>query len=746
MKVLRVKQGEIVAKRQDKVMEWYLIQKGAVVRQFAFAEIEMKRNSIIGILENEWFACDYVAREDTVLIVIPCKNAADLHQILSEHENFRPIFLRTAIEQRHQALFLYSSLQKKADLLHRVAEGFYSDYKNACSELLMDEQDFTRMENFEALNMQHRAENWEISNSNSLVKYYLKDYMQLMIRDDNLCVGAIMEAAAQMRRVTQGIGELVTYLLYNRDILYSDSGDDIFHLYFGLAVVLSGKDRDITEIRKQMLSIAEVMEKLGIYEQGQAAKCRELCEEHNFETDDQGRIRVSREDCAARIMEYAGYDDDTIRGYKDLLAQYRDLPDRMSSDNDARKIRKEIMMHFYEIYQRAFLRSTEDLMRPSPVILMFLNFGFMDVELLGEEYTNTLYNLVDSLGLFHSDHIYTIYDWLLAIYQGKKDPSRNEFDLDYNGYLQDLKRQGEINDSQLARLKEDPKAKVEFEIKNIFVSGHRLTSGRITTFCPVLTSDEFINTIEKMAVTAERIEGTINKIRCLDYSVLYREVMFSDPAHGINQEWLMHEVLPDVILMPDAGTRAVMWQETVGAKSNTPARFLFPMFSAADLDELMVETMGRYRWEICRRIQGVYWNDIRERSLTSEYCDYIQFYRKNTDLSADAKDKIKTALARARNSYREVFVKDYQSWMKYESAGSFRLNKVARDIMVRYCPFAKDVRQNLMQNPQYQNVFRKLDAENQKKVQRLTAMYDKYEAAGGEITPELNENLKYYQM
>ena len=112
----------------------------------------------------------------------------------------------------------------------------------------------------------------------------------------------------------------------------------------------------------------------------------------------------------------------------------------------------------------------------------------------------------------------------------------------------------------------------------------------------------------------------------------------------------------------------------------------------------------------------------------------------------DAKDKIKTALARARNSYREVFVKDYQSWMKYESAGSFRLNKVARDIMVRYCPFAKDVRQNLMQNPQYQNVFRKLDAENQKKVQRLTAMYDKYEAAGGEITPELNENLKYYQM
>ena len=43
---------------------------------------------------------------------------------------------------------------------------------------------------------------------------------------------AIMEAAAQMRRVTQGIGEMVNYLQYNRDILFSDSRDDIFHLFF----------------------------------------------------------------------------------------------------------------------------------------------------------------------------------------------------------------------------------------------------------------------------------------------------------------------------------------------------------------------------------------------------------------------------------------------------------------------------------------------------------------------------------
>ena len=68
-------------------------------------------------------------------------------------------------------------------------------------------------------------------------------------------------------------------------------------------------------------------------------------------------------------------------------------------------------------------------------MMMFFNFGFMDAEVLGETNTNALYNLTDSLGLFHSANVYTVYDWLVQIYQGKKEPSRNEFDQDFNLFL-----------------------------------------------------------------------------------------------------------------------------------------------------------------------------------------------------------------------------------------------------------------------------------------------------------------------
>ena len=124
----------------------------------------------------------------------------------------------------------------------------------------------------------------------------------------------------------------------------------------------------------------------------------------------------------------------------------------------------------------------------------------------------------------------------------------------------------------------------------------------------------------------------------------------------------------------------------------------------------------------------------------------MQFYKKNRDLSADAKEKVKSMLARAKNNYREVFVLDYASWILFESKGSFRLNKVARDILVRYCPFAKAIRTELMANPIYQSSMNRFEAENAQKLQKCQILYNKYEKAGGVITPELKENLLFYQM
>lgn len=755
MEILKVQSGQVIARKNDKVKYWYLIQEGTVIQKFDFSEVKLEKNAIIGILEKDMFLCDYVAGEDTVLAGFICENYTDLKNILTGQEKIRNIFLKTAIEQRHQMLTLYSDLNNKSRQFHAVVESLYNDYKTICGKYKIEEQSFMRMERFNPLEMQHQAEPWEVNNSISIVKNYMQEYLQLMKKDDSLTVGAIMEAAAQIRRFTLGIGEMEAYLSYNKDILIGENGNDLFQLFFDLSIKTYAKKYDIEPITKDINVIVKVAKMLNVYNQRTVS--RKFNEYIHYDYDNamsdgadgqnvRQEIDIISEDCIGYILTYAGYKDDEAESICNKLETYQKLPDRKSADGDVYKLRKEITAIFYDIYYRVFIRAVKEEKILSPILEMFLNFGFMDVSFMDEEHAEALYELTAHLDICHAEHIYTIYEWLKCIYKGEKEPSKNEFDMDYPAYLADCRKNGVLTQDQVNEYQQDLNRKVEFEIKNMFTSVNKITYGKISTFCPILCQDDLINSVEKMLVTSEKLENALNEIRKIDYSVFYREVMFSDPDKGINCEKIMKEILPDIILMPNAGINVIMWQETAGVKSDTPGRIMFPIFTALDLDDLMLRAVGWFRWEMCRKVQGVHWNDIREKSLTAEYCDYLQFYRKNHELSADAKEKVKSTLIRSKNNYREVFMLDYINWIKFESKGSFRLNKIARDILIRYCPFAKAARNELKSNPVYQASISKFDVETAKKLQKFNSMYDKYVKAGGEITTDLKENLLFYQM
>ncbi len=759
MEIINAKQNQIIARKNDKVKYWYLIQEGSVLQKFGFSEVRLEKNAIIGILEKDIFLCDYIAGEDTVLAGFICENSEDLKNLLTGQEKIRNIFLKASMEQRHQMLCLYSDLYNKARQFHIFVENIYNDYKTFCGKYKIEEQHFLRIEHFNSLKMQHKAESWEINNSNSIINNYMQEYLQLMEKDDSLTVGAIMEAAAQMRRFTLGIGEIESYLSYNKDILVSDSSNDLLELFFELSVKTYAKKYDIAPITKDMHLIIKVAEKLNVYNKRMLNRRFAEFKNYDYSSDtSQGingagdsetvrrEIDIMEEDCIAHILEYAGFNDEDIESIYNMIEQYRDLPDRMSIDNEIYALRKKLTSVFYDIYYKVFMRAVKDEKTLTPILEMFLNFGFMDVSFVGEEHAKDLYELTAHLDICHSEHIYTIYEWLKCIYRGEKSPSKNEFDMDFPAYLADLCKKGKISSEQAASYQHNREMKVDFEIKNMFPSVNKITYGNISKFCPILCKNDLINAIEKMLVTSEKLENALNEIRKIDYSAFYREILFSDPDKGINCERIMKEVLPDFILMPNAGTRVIMWQETSGPKSDTPGRFMFPIFTALDVDDLMLGVVGYFRWEMCRRLQGVHWNDIRDNSLTAEYCSYLQFYRKNHDLSADAKERIKNALMRVQNNYREVFIKDYVNWIKFESKGSFRLNKVSRGILVRYCPFAKALRNELKTNPMYQFLISKFEADTAKKLQRYNSVYTRYVKAGGEITEDLKENLLFYQM
>lgn len=761
MEILKIPAKEVIAKRKDCVREWYLIQEGVVIQKFDFVEVLLGKNAIIGILASDYFPCDYIAQTDVTLAVFSCSNYEDLKRILGNQKKLRSVFLKTAIEQRHQMLCLYADLQLKTRQFHSFVESVYNEYKNLCVQLKLEEVPFARMEQFVPLDMKHKADTWEINNSISLVKHYMLEYLRLMEKDDSLCIGCIMEASAQMRRVTMGIAEMENYLLYNKDILLAESENDIFRLFFELIMRAEANCCETVNIKKAMDLIIGFIAKMKCYDEKLVSY--RSGQYRNYDLDDIGKMNGAAGvlennqqmyveeigeniDYLEHILDYAGKSESEIDDIRKKIETFRELPDMFSTENQVYMIRKQLISMFYDVYTEIFMRIVKEHEEPTPIVKMFLNFGFMDSQLAGEENMNALYELTNHLECCNSAHVYTIFSWLKAVYNGEKEPSKNEFDMDYPAYIAEQRKSGAIRQNEVQDFLRNQEEKVKFEIRNMFATGNRITYGKITTFCPILGGYDMINSIDKMLVTTERIEEALNQIRKIDFSVFYREKIFSDPVRDINREIIRKEILPDIILMPNIGTKAMMWQETAGIKSATPGRFLFPIFTAADIDEMMMETVGRFRWEICRKEQGVHWNDIREKSLTSEYCDYIQFYRKNHELSPDAKEKIKTQLTKARNNYREVFVKDYVNFMKYESKGSYRLNRIARDILVRYCPFIKEIRNELKSNPMYTNSMSRYEIERTKKVQRIMGLYEKYKKAGGSITQELRDNLLFYQM
>ncbi len=51
----------------------------------------------------------------------------------------------------------------------------------------------------------------------------------------------------------------------------------------------------------------------------------------------------------------------------------------------------------------------------------------------------------------------------------------------------------------------------------------------------------------------------------------------------------MMPMVPDFILMPVYGSRAIMWQEITGRVRSTPGRILLPVFTDENLDDLLVK-------------------------------------------------------------------------------------------------------------------------------------------------------------
>lgn len=382
-------------------------------------------------------------------------------------------------------------------------------------------------------------------------------------------------------------------------------------------------------------------------------------------------------------------------------------------------------------------------MYPPKAVELFMNYGMLDERLLDEEHLRFLCGIEPDKNEGPCK-VVTMMEWLDMIQAGKRDPSKSEFDEDYVENLRSLKKQGEITEKEQKALLQNMDKRVEYEVMNMQMSNTRTLYGQPSSYMPILYKEAIFGYLDKILVTKKKINESVQKLTQIDYSVFYREVIYSNTELKIINETVMRNVYPDVILFPLFGTNASMWQEIGGKNKGTPGRFCFPIMTNSNIDDMMVKLFGRFRWELCRCIQGMAWNDVKVKSLTSEYMDYIQFYRKNRDLSDEARDKVKLQIQKSRNNSRETFLIDYEFWIKNEANGSMKMNKVAREILATYCPFAKELRMKLNVQRPYELAQARSFRNAQKKKQEFELKIKALQKVTPEVPDEMMNTYKFY--
>lgn len=775
MTTIELKKGEHLVRKGEASKEIYIVVKGSLDMMTAYNRITLESGSVVGIslgIADEYI-CDYVAAEDVLIASYRYESPLDYKVIFDEQPGYCYAFLHAAIKQYKIILDNYMALQDAVDELTDFIALQYSEYEFMCQQVGAEQND-AEIEELYRVYKPEPIKEWEFGYFQQLCEMPEKNLKYFYADKQDLTIGVLLQIADVLRRMISNMDSMQQYVQRAKDTLICEESD-LLELWRDLAIklVYMGETTEQTDAKVKELenflkrtgfyTAEEIEDRIAYYTETDFVhyleKHKVVIEDEENEdgevAEELTREEVLKTDFTSYIMKYASYDDTEIQNTKQLIAEYKKIAEIQDYTPEMQKVRKMFTKVFYEIYEKAFFRAVHA-RSISVVMKLFFNFGVLDLQLAGTQHLDELMavsQLLDNQFIDQKErskagenfcHVYTTYQWLRAIYRGEKEPSKNEFDVDYAGHLLDQRKRKEITREEEHTLKHDQKKKVQFEIQNMFMSNNRITYGRISTFCPVLHSKDFIRSVDQLIVSDITVNAAIDNLRELDYSCFYREVFFAAPKYGIERTEIMKEVLPDVILMPNIGSKAMMWQETAGVKKDTPARFIFPVMTVSDMPDMMLETVGRYRWEICRKILGVRWNDIRDKSLTSEFYDYVQFYRKNRELSQQAKEKVKADLIHAKNNYREVFVSDYIGWMKYESQGNFRLNKVSRRIFAEYVPFQEDVRKKLEENPMYKELFARTNILNARKREKEKILFERYVAAGGVITPELRAHLEFY--
>lgn len=745
-----VAKGTVIYKKGQPLQSVALILKGRVTIQGDGVSTVVGSGNFLG-MQDAWgkkHSFTYVALDDSVLYGLPITNEDQASLVLDEKPQYRGLLVTSLNFFLKDILRIYNKLKEEAAKTAQFVDETYRNYikKTEKAGLVPDR--------IPLLDTMKENESEEYSLPERLT-YFIQCSTIPVEAQRNYYAGSAYVAKNQYKEQCEVLPVLVEgckyyaerLTRYLRTLIMDEKNLFSFVGRTALGVKRAGQEgNELSQLMDGILDCINETEALLAESAGIDVKLdRKRMEETYFAllSDDTGSLDAFNEEdihvldnSLEQILDYAPVHVRVVEEFSEALKKLMTFDDMFARTPEATAIRKQLTSAYYELYEAIILKRFED-SQPPLAVKLFLRYGYVSEKLLTEEELRTLLALPDSREEAMECTVYTIEEWLREIYDGRKNPSKNEFDMDFEDHLRKQVQEHKLDKSEVPRAFADREERMHFELDNLFRYANRILSGNITTFIPVLCSQGIFTRLDNSVVTAAAVNQGVRKVERVDYSIFYRESWTSYEEAEITKFEVEDRFLPDFILFPIYGRNTQMWQDIEGRKKNTHARILLPSFLEGDLGTEIVKMMAHFRWEKCRTDMGAQWNNFRYPSLTSEYTDYLQFYRKNSELSTEKREKIKAQLQQCNNRHRDVFTRDYMDWILRESAGAVRLNKVTRDILYTYCPLAPELERELIQQTTYQDAARRYKVECGKREKAIMSVIRKFERMGIDVPEEV---------
>ena len=438
----------------------HLITNGKVDVSYPGGSYTLGKGDVISICEicSEIHLLGYTTLEDTTILTYPLTSLDSLNDILQKHPDVARLFCLSCFRQINILLNRSSISELNCSELYRTLTDDIATYNTLCSRYRLQARSLEHFDELNAFLGDDSPDIWLNGYYMGLSRILASDNYRILVQESDLSIGMLRKGSLDFRRTYQSLEEQFHYLQQVGSFYFRESGNDLFDFYTSLFYKLGQDNEDSKAVYDRIHRMLSKAGDLSFIDQELFASRSQTFQSslNLMESKDSAEAGSSGDSeilgklagSLNTILDYAGSDLDTVTSFRQHVHAYKLLSDRASQDQDVALLRRQLTEEFYLLYSLLFTQTLEQPNIPMPV-KMFLYFGYVDEELAGLKNAVTLYRMAEAMS-DHSDiGVYTFYDWLMAIFRGKKSPSRNEFDQDYSDYIHKQKVGGNITDAEL---------------------------------------------------------------------------------------------------------------------------------------------------------------------------------------------------------------------------------------------------------------------------------------------------------